>query len=322
MAVNNPIQFAVVREDPAVELTVLSRLALSNARVLLVASGGCTALTLSALQPSLDLTLIDANRAQLDLVERKVAALREHAPGSEQRLRLFGVDVDDDDGSLSGCGNFESLFRGLRAGLNDLIMSRGDRRRLILDGTDRKPLLLNRYWPVVFEMFFGDALLESMFGAEATQHAPRGSYPAYFRRVIERGLARGDAHLNWFLHHVLLGSYLDGALPPFLSHPCDARFELVHASMIDAPSFALFDFIQLSNLFDWMNADGIDAIVQRLCAECRPGTVLLLRQLNNRAPVEDALAPAFDVDEALSNGLTRDDRSLFYERILVLVRRS
>ena len=34
------------------------------------------------------------------------------------------------------------------------------------------------------------------------------------------------------------------------------------------------------------------------------------------------MASAFDVDFALSARLTRDDRSLFYERILVFVRRS
>jgi len=91
--------------------------------------------------------------------------------------------------------------------------------------------------------------------------------------------------------------------------------------MADAPSFSAYDLIQLSNLFDWMNSDDVAVIVGRLCAECRPGTRVLLRQLNNRAPVELAMAPAFDVDVELSARLTRDDRSLFYERILVFVRR-
>lgn len=319
MPINNPIQFGLVREDPALELCVLDWLQPKDARVLLVASGGCTALTLSALRPSLQITLIDANRAQLDLVERKVTALREHGPLSLERRRLFGIDTDDAH-SLSGCGNFESLFRGWRSLINDLVMSTRDLTWVLEGAVSRDRLLNNRFWPASFEMFFGDALLEAMFGPEATQHAPNGSYPAYFRRLIEDGLRRPDAATNGYLHQVILGHYLDGALPEFMARPCDARFELVHAPMAAGPSFDRFDLIQLSNLFDWMDADGVKAIVDRLCAECRPGTVVLLRQLNNRAPVENLFAPAFAVDAPLSRDLTRLDRSLFYERVLVLVK--
>ena len=332
MPVDNPIQFALVREDADTELAVLDALQKDARSALLVASGGCTALSLMARRPELALTLIDANRHQLDRVGRKLTALREHPPGSPARRTLFGVDGDDDT-SLSGCGNFESLFRGLRSVLDDLVMPARERRALLTSlsscaGPERaarlSALVGNRYWPVAFELFFSDALLEAMFGPDATQHAPRGSYPGYFRGVVERGLQRDDAARNWFLHQVLLGHGQGGALPDWF----DASFgglpqpTMLHAGMAEAPSFSSFDLIQLSNLFDWMNTDDVSAIVARLCAECRPGTRVLLRQLNNRAPVEQAMASAFDVDFALSARLTRDDRSLFYERILVFVRRS
>jgi S-adenosylmethionine-diacylglycerol 3-amino-3-carboxypropyl transferase len=329
MPVDNPIQFALVREDADTEFAVLDALQKDARSALLVASGGCTALSLMARRPDLALTLIDANQHQLDLVGRKLTALRDHPPGSPARRTLFGVDVDD-DASLSGCGNFESLFRGLRAVLDDLVMPAGERRALLSSGAGPErtarltSLLGNCYWPVAFELFFSDALLEAMFGTDATQHAPRGSYPGYFRGVVERGLQRDDAARNWFLHQVLLGHGLEGALPDWFGASFGGLTQptMLHAGMADAPSFSTFDVIQLSNLFDWMNSDDVNAIVARLCAECRPGTVVLLRQLNNRAPVEQAMAPAFDVDFALSGRLTRDDRSLFYERILVFVRRS
>ena len=57
----------------------------------------------------------------------------------------------------------------------------------------------HRYWPVAFELFFSDQLLNAMFGAAATQHAPPGSYSAYFRGAIEAGLCRPDAAQNYFL---------------------------------------------------------------------------------------------------------------------------
>jgi S-adenosylmethionine-diacylglycerol 3-amino-3-carboxypropyl transferase len=90
--------------------------------------------------------------------------------------------------------------------------------------------------------------------------------------------------------------------------------------MIDAPRFDRFDLVSLSNLFDWMDAAGVEAIARRLEAECRPGAVLLVRQLNNRAPIE-RLLPSFEVDAQRSAALEAADQSLFYERFVVLVKR-
>jgi S-adenosylmethionine-diacylglycerol 3-amino-3-carboxypropyl transferase len=321
MPVGNAIQFAIVREDPTTELAVLDGLLPPDARVLLVASGGCTALTLAALRPSLRLTLLDANAAQLTLVEQKFAALRDLPVGSDERRRAFGVDVDDAS-SFSGCGNFESLFRGLRGVLDDLVLPAAERRAVLEGRAPASTLTDSRWWPVAFSLFFSDVFLETMFGPDATQHAPRGSYPGYFQRVIERGLARDDVARNPWLHHVLLGHWLDGARPAYLTTTLTAPTPpLVHATMQQAPDLDAFDLLQLSNLFDWMPADVVDGIIDRLCRECRPGSVVLLRQLNNRRPVEDAFAAAFDQLEPLSSTLTARDQSLFYERVLVFRRR-
>ncbi len=326
MPVANPVQFAVVREDPVVELSLLAdvRRGASTA-ALLIASGGCTALTVAAARPDVALTLLDANPAQLALVERKRAALAAHAPGSAARRRTFGVDADD-AASLSGCGNFESLFRGLRAVLDDLVMPAAERRALLAGDGGAGALTGNRYWPVAFEMFFSDAMLEAMFGPEATQHADKGSYPAYFRRVVERALAGGaggaPARANPYLHHVLLGHYLDGALPAFLERmTCaqaeGARFNLVEGSVTRGPSFSAFDLVSLSNLFDWMSDDDVAATCARLAAESKPGAVVVLRQLNNRAPVERFFGDAFRFDDARAAALLARDRSMFYERLVV-----
>ncbi len=317
MAPHNPIQFAVVREDPRLEQLLLARHPAQ--RALLIASGGCTALTLSAALPGLQLTLLDANEAQLNLVRRKVEALTAHGPGTRERLEAFGVGRDDPH-SLAGCGNFESLFRGLRGLLDELALPHHERLRLIREGRPREPLTTSRYWPVAFALYFSDAMLEAMFGPDATQHAPKGSYPGYFQRALERGLARADAARNPWLHQVLLGCWLPEALPEFMLQPCAARFEYLHAALADAPRFDRFGLLSLSNLFDWMSSGAVRDVCERLKAECRPGTTVLIRQLNNSAPVEQWLAPAFELDAPLSAELLSADRSLFYERVLALVR--
>lgn len=325
MSPGNRLQFAVVREDPVVELSLLPaplRIAGASApEALIVASGGCTALALSAHRPDVRVTALDMNPAQLALVREKFEVVRAQPPGPARTAR-FGVGVDDAT-TLNAGGNFESLFRGFRAVLDDLVMSHADRHALLscdpVDG-DLLPLIENRYWPVAFALFFSDAMLETMFGPDATQHAERGSYPGYFRSVVERGLHRPDRRTNRYLQHVLLGTWLDDAVPAFLGMPAGPTPTLVHAAMIDAPPLSPFSLVSLSNLFDWMNDDGIAAIARRLEAELRPGAVVVIRQLNNRTPVERHL-PSFSFDDARADELLARDQSLFYERLLVGVKR-
>ena len=66
---DNPIQFAVVREDPRLDQEVFSRYPAK--RPFLIASGGCTALTLQPLFPDAVFTLLDPNPAQLEHVRAK-----------------------------------------------------------------------------------------------------------------------------------------------------------------------------------------------------------------------------------------------------------
>jgi S-adenosylmethionine-diacylglycerol 3-amino-3-carboxypropyl transferase len=61
-------------------------------------------------------------------------------------------------------------------------------------------------------------------------------------------------------------------------------------------------------------------VARRLVSECHASAAVIVRQLNNRAPIEELFAPAFTLDAPLSAELHARDRSMFYERLLVLVR--
>ena len=182
---NNKVQFAVVREDPMIEAELVR---LTNAKdVLLIASGGCTALTLQALFSDLRMTLVDFNPAQLDRVREKMRALHTDEAARCQRFNIESSNPKD----LNQCGNFESLFRGLREFIFDLVADEAEIRRLFEEkgqlANVSELLFSNRYWSGVFDLFFSDELLNTMFGPEATQHAERGSYPRYFQSLFEKG---------------------------------------------------------------------------------------------------------------------------------------
>jgi S-adenosylmethionine-diacylglycerol 3-amino-3-carboxypropyl transferase len=179
------------------------------------------------------------------------------------------------------------------------------------------------HWPVAFETFFSDRLLETMFGPDATQHATPGSYPAYFRRAFERGLLRDDAADNPFLHHVLLGKYLDRprSLPHFLTMPVpEYRFELVEERLDGALDLADFDVVDLSNVPDWMKPDDVRTLFGKVGSEMRSGSTVVWRQLNNERDLEGELRGAFVFDAAWQDDMLRRDRSLFYSSIHVGVR--
>ena len=331
------LKFAVVREDPRVEIGAFEALGVEPTKLLLIASGGCTAFALQTALPRAEMTLVDPNPAQIEHVRRKRARLESGALLSD-----FNVGTDDPDG-LSECGEFEALFRTLRCFIHEFVAPYED-WRAFFDGGEL-PDLAQKYWPVAFHLAFSDPFLNAMFGPDATQHAEPGSYPDYFRSVFESGLRRDVARDNPFLHHVLLGHYLErpAALPEFLveapqppkggalrgrasraarapvSESADDRFTYVQAT-IDQVDLGGYDFIGLSNVFDWMEADRVAEVMEKLRTETRPGTVVLWRQLNNDRNLPAQLRGTFTFDDALGQRLQARDRSLFYSRIHVGLR--
>ncbi len=316
---DNPIQFAVVREDPVTEESVIRS---SRAqRALLVASGGCTALSLATRVPELAITLFDINEHQLALCEQKRVALAER--DDARREALFNVETDTRLG-LNACGNFESLFRSLRLFVEDLVASTTMIERACLgDRAARAQLVGSPYWPVAFDLFFADPLLHAMFGPEAVQHAPAGSYARYFQRVFERGLEREDVHENYFVHHVLLGRYLRHALPLYLraAPHALAPFDVVHGTLEDVPDLGSYDLVSLSNLFDWMNEAAIEKTCRHLAEHMRSGATLMVRQLNSALDLRFFLADHFELDEHEASALLARDCSLFYARLWIARRR-
>lgn len=282
-----PLKFAIVREDPQIELAIAAHIQARQA--LLVASGGCTALAFTA-ATDVQLTLYDFNPAQLHHVERRRQAV-----------------LEGDVHRHTDAGDFEALFRLFATGFRDLI---ADPEPWFRTGDgDPEVWMQSPYWPALFQSTFHDGLLVAMFGPDAVQHAPANSYPAYFRTVFERGLRRPDARSNPFLQHIFLGHWLQplpAAAPP-------EPYPSVLGGVPDVPHLERFQLVHLSNIFDWADDTLVARWSQALLA-LEPGAAITVRQLNNRRPLE---LPGFRFDRPLADTLLQADRSLFYERLHV-----
>ena len=309
---NNSIQFAVVREDPQIEMDIIDEYGLSRAT--LIGSGGCTAFCLKSLNPATEIVLIEPNRSQIELIKEKIRLLENcEKPVLYEK---FGVGVDDQE-SLIERGNFESLFRQLRLFVQEFIAPEEEIETAFNKNSARfwADVFAHSYWNVAFELFFSDAILTAMFTKAAIQHAPKNSYPKYFQKVLERGLAREDAGKNYFLHHIFLGRYLnvEMALPYYLVNlPTNLDFEFFHG-FAQEYDFRGKQLVHFSNIFDWCDELNVRQIINSAAAKLEKGSVVTFRQLNNDKNYRDFFSADF---RWLPTGeILGKDRSLFYSKI-------
>jgi S-adenosylmethionine-diacylglycerol 3-amino-3-carboxypropyl transferase len=317
----NPVQFAVVREDPDIEATLIERFGVR--RALCVASGGCSVLSLATQFPALRVTAFDVNLAQLRRVEAKCAALT----GFRENRAYLNIGDDRPDG-LNQSGNFEGLFRSLRRFVMEFVLSEAELEELFSGTAARRRvlasnLLTHPYWAAALELHFSDVLLTTMFGARATQNASRASYPAYFGQAFQRALLSDGAPDNYFFHHILLGRYLEraAAQPRYLA--CEgpvATPELIHGEIFAVPALRRFELVSLSNLLDWMSLEEAARLAAFVSDGVASGSMLVVRQLNNDTDLTP-LFPRYVFDHALGGQLLREERSNFYRRVWVGRRR-
>jgi S-adenosylmethionine-diacylglycerol 3-amino-3-carboxypropyl transferase len=319
---NNPVQFAVVREDPLTELAVIEHH--KSQKALLIGSGGCSALSLLCIKPTLEITIFDTNPAQIALLKEKVKALTLDERGASFKAQ-FGIGSDSLTG-LNTKGNFESLFRGLRHFIFDLVATKEEMLELFgkQDHSEIfERITSNKFWPVAFDLFLSDSILRAMFTDAAVQHVEKGSYPQYFRKALEKGLKSKDAPDNYFLHHIFLGHYLECAkkLPVYLSS--DNRnfpIKCVLGDLHSVENISDHDFISLSNIFDWMTPGQVEETAKFLTLKCKKGTSLLWRQLGHDRDMS-MFFPEWTFDRKMAEGLLATDRSLFYSRYYVATRK-
>jgi len=312
------VKFAITREDARLELKLIQHVGAENA--LLVASGGCSLFDLKHDLPSLGITAFDINPDQISHCKQKIQAIT-----SASQLDL-NVGPGSELG-LNQCGDFEKLFNIFRIAFNELIADSNEVERFFLEDYsefERKEIVKrwrnNPYWNAVFQSAFNDELLEAMFTKQATQHADPNAYPPYFSQVINNGLLAKDAHSNRWLHHILLGYYLVVYPPRFLNATRLNEIEFVTGDLSAVGNLRRFKMVSLSNIFDWSDDELVENWA-KLLQELEPGALVLIRQLNNKRKLESFFQKYFTLQKELANWCVAADRSLFYNRFLVLERK-
>jgi S-adenosylmethionine-diacylglycerol 3-amino-3-carboxypropyl transferase len=350
-AVDDKLYFAQVREDPQLEIAVFK--GWWDGPIAVVSSAGCTALSLLA-EGADEVIGVDLNRTQNHLVELKAAAVARLEPDAAAAM-LGGAPLPARErlvryGRLRGTltpaaqrfwdARPELVARGvLQAGVTERLMRliAGCVRRLVHPGGHADRLLTlptvaeqrefyrrewdNRRWRLLFRLLCNRLVLRRTYHPAFFAQVEDPTYAAHFRRVAERTLTTLPVRDNYFLHHVLAGSYPDGSRPPYLTTRVGAdRLTLVDGSFTDylrtQPDGSLAGFA-LSNICEWLTAEQIDELFAEIVRTARPGARLVFRNFVGWTEVPPRWRQQVSEDRALGEELMGQDRSLCQRRFAV-----
>jgi len=312
-----PLSFAQVREDVEIDREAL-RMVGRPARVMMVASGGCTAAALAA-EPNIShLHLVDSNPAQIALSRLKLRLLKEAAP--RERLALLGhAPMDAAERWTILRGHLQEL--GLRpdclgpqetlanlgpdhAGRYEFLFS-ALRRRLAL-----KPDIHSAYRTVM-----RSANIIRLFGNGARQDTVL-PFPDHFAARTIAALRRPDAKHNPYLAQILQGRFPSPGPIRWLSLVLKNRLPETLCTVagmsetLDGMNGEI-DFLHLSNITDWMSAEDAARLLTRAEKAMRKDAVLIVRRLNSTHDIP-ALGPRFKWLERTSETFRKADRSFLY----------
>lgn len=342
-----PVAFAQVREDPFLDAEVVRGLG-PEARIIMIASGGCTLAFLAATCRLARIDVVDPNPAQIALARLKLhllqnegcadrLALLGHAPipGSEREERLRSVlreiDVPADvigpprvwaEEGPDHAGRYERVFAQLRqemepheSAVADLLSLRDpvEQARRVAPATP-----LGRALDEAFDQAMDLPILIRLFGEGATRNRVE-PFAHHFARRTRHVLANLPAADNPYLWQVLAGRYPGEAKAPWLTLVAPDRLpEITWTTTVMTEALRRspggYAFVHLSNILDWLSPADAQATLDLTYTALRPGGWTLIRQLNSTLDIP-RFGEGFSWQTEEAQALHARDRSYFYRAL-------
>jgi S-adenosylmethionine-diacylglycerol 3-amino-3-carboxypropyl transferase len=249
-AVDDRLYFAQVREDPRLELDGLDLG--PDDSVVVVGSGGCTALSLLAAGAG-RVTAVDMNRTQNHLIELKLAAIAvlTHTEVLSFLGATGGTAIERIDayaalrprltpaacaywdshlvavaGGVLGAGVTERFIRMIITALRLFVHPRSRIERMLACDSllQQRVMFVDEWntlrWRAYFRLLLNRAMFRRTYDPAFFAHLEQPSFAEHFRRSAEHALTELPVRDNYFLHHMLTGRYpvdVRGGVPPYLS---------------------------------------------------------------------------------------------------------
>ena len=318
MPLFSKLLFAVTREDHLIEAHIIEQF--RPERMLTICSGGCVPLSLKALYPDLSITAFDLNPYQFGHVKKKIMAV------NVSDFDALNIGKQNDT-SLNQAGEFEQMFQRLRESFIQKV-SGNDNLEIFFNNTtsNKKRRFLTQAWQKhvnirkPFADVFNDTSIEEVFSDQATKQGIPGTYIKYFQKKIMDEFQKTDSYLNPFLQHIFLGYYSSEVAFPYMTLGYNQELEFVEGTLYDVPDISSYNFVSLSNLFDWSETEFVKKCADYL-SQLKTGSTVLLRQLNNHKDWIDIFKTHFKEDKSFDSYWQTHDRSMFYDHFRLYIKK-
>ena len=259
-----------MREDPRGELAALAPTA--GDTVVVVSSGGCTALSLLAAGAG-QVIAVDSNATQNHIVELKAAAV---TLGAREAVMFLGAQHSQSRGAtyaglrgqltpparqfwdirpravargVLSAGVTERFIDGVVTVLKLLVHPPGRIERMLACATVEEQQALfarewnSRRWRALFAVLCNGFVFRGTYPPAFFTHLAHATFSDHFRSVADHALTALPVRENYFLHQMLTGLYpagANGGVPPYLTAAGTAtvaagrdRLALVDGGMTD-----------------------------------------------------------------------------------------
>lgn len=345
-ALKQPVLFAQVREDSLQDIELIkSRFPEGKIEIAMIASGGCTAAALIADTSIKNLTLVDANPAQLALTKLKLHLLRfpikkrleilghEAIEPQKRKIMIEGLmlalDIPEEsigdleiisELGLDFIGRYEIVFDAFRKELQDhrdtieflfTLDNIQEQIELIAKGS-----VLGDVIDLAFQKVFSQEHLAKIFGPEATANRIQ-PFAAHFAERTRVYLSLHLAKDSPYFAQLFLGRFHNGTAYPWLTSEYSELPEHISFHLSPMNEFLkttkhdCFDLIHLSNILDWLPSEQAAELLENAMHALKPGGAVIIRQLNSNLDLR-SYENGFKWDLKSSHEYHKDDRSFFY----------
>jgi S-adenosylmethionine-diacylglycerol 3-amino-3-carboxypropyl transferase len=188
----------------------------------------------------------------------------------------------------------------------------------------------NRRWRLLFHVLLNRAVFRKAYHPAFFEHVENPSFARHFRRLAEHALTEVPISTNYFVHHMLTGSYpaaVPGGLPPYLDPAGAARVtaRLDRLALVEGgytsylrglPDQSVHGFA-VSNICEWFTPDQIDELFAEAVRTAVPGATFVFRNFVGWTEVPERWRDSVVEDRARGDALIGRDRSAVQRRIAV-----
>lgn len=312
------LMFGQVREDAAVDLFLVRQLQ-SPTRLFVIASGGCTALSLLTVD-SCTVDALDISQAQIALVELKaalfkhlgfaaakqacIADARTHLKQvnsllSPQTQHFFSARSESLKSGLNNCGWVDQRMHQLTKLFYLFVHSLGETKSfLCLDEIDKQREFYSKrwcnwQWKLTMKVAFSRLFLRLAHGNAAEQLVP-DDFSALMEGRLVRAFTDFPNAANPYLWQAFFAQYSnrEDGLPPYLQ---SANGELIQANIdrlnlvcedtiawLAKQPAASIDYFGLSNILELLPPDYAVRLRAQIVRCGRPGAIACVRSIFRR----------------------------------------